>query len=104
MNKPKTIERAEDTGCCGAAPCSARWQFRSKISWTPLCEWHPAFYRSWWIGGQCGKYANDAYTVGVRCCGLFVAIWWFLPNAEVSDGASLTNRKTNAASSRHSLH
>ena len=27
-----------------------------------------------------------------------------LPNAEVSDGASLTNRKTNAASSRHSLH
>jgi len=57
-----------------------RWQFRSKISWTPLREWHPAFYRSWWIGGQCGRYANDAYTVGVRCCGLFMAIWWFLPN------------------------
>ena len=23
MNEPKTIERAENTGCCGAAPCSA---------------------------------------------------------------------------------
>ena len=23
MNEPKTIERAEDTGCCGEAPCSA---------------------------------------------------------------------------------
>lgn len=23
MNKPTTIEREKDTGCCGAAPCSA---------------------------------------------------------------------------------
>jgi hypothetical protein len=64
-----------------------RWQFRSKISWTPLREWHPAFYRSWWIGGQCGRYANNAYTVGARCCGLFVAIWWFLPNVTIRGDA-----------------
>lgn len=63
-----------------AAPKSAKWQFRSKISWTPLRDWHPAFVRSWWIGGQVGKYANDAYTIGFRVCGVFVAIWWFLPN------------------------
>ena len=66
-----------------APACSAGWQFRHKISWTPLRQWHPAFRRAWWIGGQIGKYANDAYTIGFRVCGLFVGIWWFLPNSTV---------------------
>jgi len=64
------------------ATCSARWQFRSKIEWTPLRLWHLGFVRSWWIGGQIGKYADDAYTIGFRICGLFVGIWVFLPNAK----------------------
>jgi hypothetical protein len=71
----------------GAGPSaqrSARWQFRSKIEWTTLREWHPGFVRSWWIGGQIGKYANDAYTVGFRICGLFLGVWVFLPNGELS--------------------
>ena len=55
-------------------------QFRHEISWIPLRRWHPAFRRAWWIGGQIGKYANDAYTVGIRICGLFVAVWLFRPN------------------------
>ena len=62
---------------------SAEWQFRHEISWTPFCRWHPAFRRAWWIGGQIGRYANDAYTVGIRICGLFVAVWWFLPNSAI---------------------
>ena len=64
-----------------APACSARWRITGKIEWTPLRDWHQAFTRAWWIGGQIGEYANDAYTVGVRICGLFVAAWWYLPNA-----------------------
>lgn len=30
MNEPKTIDRAEDTGCCGAAPCSAKTSDQEK--------------------------------------------------------------------------
>src|SRR3990167_3626913 len=54
MNEPKTIERAEDTGCCGAAPCSAWgvvWRSRNRrdgVS-THLLRWRdgtPAIFRT----------------------------------------------------------
>ena len=43
MNEPKTIDRAEDTGCCGTATCSANlvaeklWDAINKITLTD--EW-----------------------------------------------------------------
>jgi hypothetical protein len=58
------------------------WRITGKVEWTPLRNWHVAFMRAWWIGGQIGKYANDSYTIGVRVCGLFLVVWWYLPNAE----------------------
>jgi hypothetical protein len=64
----------------GVPEGSASWQFRSQVEWTPLREWHPAFIRSWWLGGQIGEYANNAYTIGFRVCGLFVGFWVYLPN------------------------
>ena len=55
----------------------SRWRFRYELSWIPLSQWHRAFLRAWWIGGQIGEYANDAYTVGIRLCGVFAAVWWY---------------------------
>ena len=34
MNEPTTTEREKDTGCCGAAPCSAyRYEALCKVCW-----------------------------------------------------------------------
>ena len=48
MNEPKTIERAEDTGCCGAAPCSARSSKRYRIVTDTFSGYEVQERSRWW--------------------------------------------------------
>jgi hypothetical protein len=48
MNEPKTIERAEDTGCCGAAPCSAAEEDAELVAFEWFATAHPhEAYATW---------------------------------------------------------
>lgn len=94
MNEPMTIERAGDTGCCGAAPCSAnllRLPNETKIKFCNamselqahciLCK-ECDIYLRWGDGDLCGggKYliaTNMAYAETTP---------EFSPNDKLSDG------------------